>query len=150
MKPVPPRIRIVFGLALVARAAGTAALVATQAPICSTSRRVVIVGSPALQGNNRLTHGVVTGTLGHLLRARRHRDFKTAGPLVKSDFTRGAGLRCDGGSPRGVAEQPHGLLLRSEHHGGGQPVRLVAEGGDPLAAVRDELAFVTEERYARA
>jgi len=49
-----------------------------------------------------------------------------------------------------VAEQPHGLLQRREHHGGGQPVRLVAEGGDAFAAVRDELAFVTEERYAGA
>src|SRR6266513_5860630 len=44
MKPVPPRIRRVFGVALLAKAAGTAALAAAQAPICSTSRRVVMVG----------------------------------------------------------------------------------------------------------
>src|ERR1700674_3023606 len=150
MKPVPPRIRIVLAVALVARAAGAAALAAAQAPICSTSRRVVTGGSPALQRNDRLTHGVVSGALVHLLRARRHRNLKTAGPLVKSDLTRGAGLRCDRGSPCGVAEQPHRLLLRRECHGGDKPIRLIVEGGDAFAAVRDELAFIAEQRYARA
>src|SRR4029077_20250615 len=93
---------------------------------------------------------VVSGALVHLLRARRHRNLKTAGPLVNSDLTHRARLSRDRGLPYGVAKQLHGLLLRRECYGGDKPIRLIVEGGDTFAAVRDELAFVTEERYARA
>ena len=46
MKPVPPRISSVPGLAAVANAAGIAALAAAQAPVTRTSRRVGMVRSP--------------------------------------------------------------------------------------------------------
>src|SRR4029077_10888242 len=47
MKPVPPRISSVLGLLSAAPTGGSSAPAAAQADSCSTSRRVVMVRSPA-------------------------------------------------------------------------------------------------------
>src|SRR6266700_3559309 len=96
-----------------------------------------------------MLHWVGAGTLVHSRAARGHRDFKTAGLLIKSDLTGGSGPRCYRRSPHRVAKQSHGLFLRSEGYGDGKTVPVLDDGGDALPTVRDELAVITEERHSR-
>jgi hypothetical protein len=105
--------------------------------------------SRTLQREGGSQHGVASWAFIESLRTGRHRDRKAPGPLVEDQLARGPGEHGDGRPPLGVAEQPHRSLLWSQRDGGSESTWLIDEVCDAFAAVRHELAFISQERDSR-